>query len=487
MYLRQLIESRLNSADFKLFTNDGKLIPAEKVKEEYQAIRNYLLNSSQGDFSPVAIKLKKDYRYFLTILSCMEIGLPYIPMKHDYPENRIEQIKEDSKFRFLVDETFLNQMLTTSFSEVHPLPALSEDAPLYIIFTSGSTGRPKGVVIQRKALSNFFQWMDIHFTKIDSNERLLQVTEFTFDISLMDVGLFLLKNVDVYFSEFEGNIFKLGYEIQQYKITTLNTVPNNLNMFLTDLVADRMDYRSLKHIMIGGSRFSYGLYQKCQQYFSREVDIFNLYGPTECTVYSHVMKLNYEESLDCIDGNISIGKPLSNVEAMIEADGKEAASFERGELLLSGIQLLKEYVNNPEQTQKALITFNGSLFYKTGDLAYKDEVGRYFIVGRNDDTIKSRGFRINLLDIDSYIQKVPYIQDCTTIAVESDVDNQTIAYMILKELKTVKQVKKDLATYLLDYQIPEKILFVESYPTNVSGKVCRKTLKAQYIETNKKA
>ena len=149
---------------------------------------------------------------------------------------------------------------------------------------------------------------------------------------------------------------------------------------------------------------------------------------------------------------------------------------------------MREYINNPEQTQKALVTFEGETFYRSGDLAFKNDKGEYFIVGRADDTIKYRGFRINLLDIDSYITRLSYIQDSVTIAIPNEnTENQTIGFIILKEDKTVKEIKKDLMQLLLDYQIPEKMLFVTSYPTNVSGKVCRKTLKAQYLESLNKA
>jgi amino acid adenylation domain-containing protein len=488
VYIRQLIETRLNGNDFKFFDCQKQLVSMEKVRKEYNAIKNYLLDHHSSEKDCLAIKLTKDYRYLLTMLACMEIGIPYIPMKSDYPENRIEQIKEDSKFTLLVTDQNIEILVSYSQQSIIKLSEISPERAMYIIFTSGSTGRPKGVIIQRKAATNFFQWMDAYFPNVTKQDRLLQVTEFTFDISLVDVGLFLLKNVEVYFTSFENNIFKLGFEIETHKITALNTVPNNLNMFLSDMVADRMDYKSLKHLFIAGSRFSFGLYQKCQKYFTPDVNLYNLYGPTECTVYSHGKKISFHDQDDCSEHNVSIGQPLTNLFSVIVQDGEVVKPHERGELYLGGVQLLKEYINNPEQTKTAIVEFQGKRFYKTGDLAFMDEKGDYYIVGRNDDTIKYRGFRINLLDVDSYILKVPYVQDCATIAIENESgENQTVAFMILKEIKTVKEIKKDLALVLLDFQIPEKIIFVESYPTNISGKVDRKALKANYLVSSKKA
>jgi D-alanine--poly(phosphoribitol) ligase subunit 1 len=485
--IRELIQQRMDSP-LKVFSKEGTLISDVQLKSEYKIIRQYLLDHHSGPHDCVAIKQNKDFRYLLTILACQEIGIPYIPMKHDYPMDRVGQIQEDSHFTILITDEKMEEILSYKEAKKTDLPLVDGEKSAYIIFTSGSTGRPKGVIIQRKALDNFYQWAHSYFSNVTSKDRLLQVTEFTFDISLLDVGLFLTKNIETYFSNWNGNIFKLGFEIETHRISALNTVPNNLNMFLSDLVADRMDYKCLKYLFIAGSRFSHGLYEKCLHYFPEPIEIYNLYGPTESTVYSHGKKFNFEEGQDCNNGNVSIGSPLPNVFSVIVNDGKLVASGERGELLLGGIQLLKEYSNNPEQTQKAMTEFEGKLYYKSGDLAFMDEKGDYFIVGRNDDTIKYRGFRINLLDIDSYITRIPYVQDSVTIAIEdTNADNQTLGFVILKENKTIKDLKKDLSQILLDYQIPEKIFFVENYPTNVSGKVCRKTLKANYIESLEKA
>ncbi len=486
MFIRQLIQERINSS-CKIFNREGMLIPESVIRAEYFSIKQYLLDHYSREDDCVAIKLIKDYRYMLTMMACMEVGVPYIPIKWDYPEDRIDQIKIDSNFSLLIDEDKIKEILNHKKVIKTLLPEITGERPLYIIFTSGTTGRPKGVIIQRKALENFFIFLKESFTKITDQDKLLQITEFTFDISLIDIGIFLIKNVSVYFSNFDNNIFKLGFEIETHKISFVNTVPNNLNMFLSEFIAERMDYTSLKHLFIGGARFSYGLYQKCQKYFPSDVDVYNFYGPTEATVYCHYKHITYQAPLDCIEGVVSIGDCLPHVKAHIVSDGKILNANEKGELYIGGVQLLKEYINNPEQTSKALIELQGELYYRSGDLAFRTESHEFFIVGRTDETIKYRGFRINLLDIDSYMTRLPYIQDAITIAIPNEMtENQTICFIILNEEKTIKEIKNDLSTLLLDYQIPEKIIFIKEYPTNISGKVCRKTLANNYIESLRK-
>lgn len=485
MYLNKLVQNRLSSTELNLYDRQGVLLSPQKVRDEYSAIKNYLL-AHTGTEEIIAIKATKDYRYLLTVLSCWEIGRTYIPMMVDYPDHRVQQIREDSHFKLLVTDEFMQEMIKAQLPE-RAVAAIDCEATSYIIFTSGSTGKPKGVMIPRKALTNFTQWVGEEFKHVTANDHMLQVTEFTFDIVLTDVALFLQRNVPVHFSNFNNDLFRLAYEVETYGITTLSTVPNNLSMLLSDVMKDRVNLSKLSTLMIAGARFSYGLYQKCRTRLGTHIHLYNLYGPTESTVYSHGKKMTFRELEDCSGLNVAIGKPLPNVTAVVVKEGVVRKTKEEGELLLGGVQLLSRYMNEPEKTVQALINFQGQTYYRTGDIAFCDERGDYYVIGRLDDTIKVRGFRINLLDIDSYIQKLPYIEDVATIAIPHEVaENQTIAFMRLKEPKSVKEIKKDLLQYLLDYQIPEKIIFVESYPVNSSGKIDKKVLKENYLNSQKK-
>lgn len=481
MLLRQLIQTRMNSS-FRIFDREGNLQSPEKIRSEYSHIRRFLIEMHEKDKSPVVISQTKDYPYLLTMLACMEIGIPYIPVTVDYPQDRFEQIKFDSKFQMVIDDTKVREIQSQPEGRHPVLPSVNPDSTVYVMFTSGSTGKPKGVTIPRRALENFFTHLRDCFPDVSRGDRILQVTEFTFDISLVDVGMFLVKDCELHFSQFSKDIFRLAYEIEKARITFLNTVPNNLNMFLSDTVAGRTNYQSLKHLFIAGGRFSYGLYNKCKSALKSDVNVYNFYGPTESTVYSHGHKLTFEESTDCVEQIVSIGKPLPGVTAeIVSAEGNICGPLEKGELHLGGVQLLKGYINNPEQTQKALVKINDEIFYKTGDLAFQKSSGRFFVIGRTDETIKHRGYRINLLDIDSYITRLPYVQDSVSIAIPDELtENEIVAFLILKEEKTVKEIKQDLRTLLLDFQIPTNIVFVKNYPTNDSGKVDRKVLRENY-------
>ncbi len=477
--LREKINFRIFKDSFELFGINGERVSNERFILQYVKIRNYLSQKIHVGGS-IAICLDKNENYFLTMLACMEVGIVYIPLSCHYPEKRIQQIQEDTQFQMLFDQDTFDLILSQTEREYTPHP-INECSPLYIIFTSGSTGRPKGVVISRGAAKNFCFWLSDYFNKIDKTDHLLQVTEFTFDISLIDVFLFITNNVKVYFSEFKGNIFTLAWEIEQYQISVLNSVPNNFNMLLEADVFERFDSSSLKTLMIGGARFSLGLYKRVTTHF-KHLNVYNFYGPTEFTIYSHIKKIEFNEN-DVQKGVVSIGHPVVNCVSKILYSENE----DKGELLLGGRQLMNQYVNSSQRTKEVLKEIDQISYYCTGDVAFTNEEGEFFIVGRMDDTIKHRGYRINLSDIDSYILKISYIQDCATIAVPDEyMENKLISFYIKEkkvENKSVGQIKKEMSQYLLDYQIPEELISVEVLPVNSSGKICKKTLLNQYLAT----
>ena len=464
MYLSKKIKSRINSA--KIYDKKGNKVDNSVIKNEFNAIKNHLLkNYNRADI--VAIKMDKDYRYLLTLLACMSIGITYIPLNIKWPNKRIEQIRELSGCYVIKEDDI-------DFLDIKESNVLFENEILYIIFTSGSTGAPKGVKIKREGFINFVKWSDTYFNKINNNDKILLTTDFTFDISLVDISLLLTKDLSLYISNFNNSVFKLLYEIEQYKITTHSTVPYNYSMIMNEDVYPKANLSSLKHIMLGGARFPYNLYYSFKEKL-QDCNIYNFYGPTEATIYCSIHKINYNEQEELHKNNITIGKPFFNNEFLIYKD----------ELLISGKQLMEGYLNNEAKTKEALVTINGKLYYKSGDIAFKNEFGNYFIVGRKDDTIKVAGYRVNLSDIDSYILSVEYINNVATIAIDNEEgENDLICYLILNDNENIniKQIKKDFKEIMPSYQIPKYIKVVDEFPLNNSGKICKLTLKDKFLK-----
>lgn len=459
MKLHKIIEERL--ATIKLNDKSGNPIEPEQSFREYCIIKNMLL-SEFGNGDIVGIKFDKDYKYLLTLLACMSIGLTYIPLSNKWPDERIEQIRTLSGCRVLTEEMFDFHSSNDSISN-----KVIMNETLYIIFTSGSTGAPKGVKISRGAYLDFLLWSNDYFIGITEDDRALLTTDFTFDISLVDVSLLLSKNIRLYMSNFNNNVFKLLYELESYKITIHSTVPYNYSMIMHEDVFPKADISSLKHIMIGGARFPNNLYANFKKYLPT-ANIYNFYGPTEATIYCSIHKFNYTKS-EVYNNNVTIGRPFYNNRFTIIAD----------ELYIAGTQLMSGYLNDELKTSQVLIDIEGTMHYKTGDVVFKSEEGNYFIVGRKDDTVKVTGYRVNLSDIDSYILQLEYINNVATVAIENSVsENDLVSYIISDDSKVeVKKIKRDLKEIMPEYQIPKFIKIVESFPLNNSGKICKLTLK----------
>jgi acyl-coenzyme A synthetase/AMP-(fatty) acid ligase len=467
MYIHNLIEENLSKLN--LYDKNGYFIEYSRLENEYFIIKNHLLEKyNEGDI--VAIRLDKDYKYLLTILACMSIGITYIPLNIEWPNERIKQIEELSGCSILNED----DIEFDKFISLNPIVKYNNEV-LYIIFTSGSTGVPKGVKIKRTGYENFLIWIDSYFKNINEEDKMLLTTDFTFDISLVDISLFLTKRLSLYISNFGNNIFKMLFELEKYKITTHSTVPYNYSMLMHENVYSKGDISHLKHIMIGGARFPYNLYYSFKEKLSL-CNIYNFYGPTEATIYCSIHKLSYKERFELHKNNISIGKPLLN----------NYFKIYDGELLIRGEQIMIDYLNNPEKTAEAFISIDNKLYYKSGDLVFQNSENNYFVVGRKDDTIKVVGYRVNLSDIDSYILNIEYINNVATIAIDNEEgENDLISYIILNNKNIdVKKIRTDLKKIMPTYQIAKYIKVVETFPLNNSGKVCKHTLKQMFLDKN---
>ena len=478
MKIKQMIDRYIQRPS-ALYDKKGQEWEAQKIRNEFGAIRSALYHH-HDEHDIVAIYADNGPRYLLTILACQSLGLCYIPLRENWPMARVRQIQELSGFRTLVTDALLQQWIEDEDSFEDGEFFVAPESNLYIMFTSGSTGEPKGVVIKRESYENFLFWLEENFFEIDSSDRLLNSTHFTFDVSLTEIGLLLTKNVHWYCSNLDNNALVLAKELSDYQITVSVTVPNNYNLVLSERIFPELDLSQLKSVLLAGSKLPEALHSKFQEMLPN-VHLYNCYGPTEATIYCLFKKMNFS-STDIYRNNVSIGQALRGCEAgMINQNGDE------GELVIGGVQVMSEYLNRPELTNEVIIELDGSRFYKTGDIVFQNDEGEFFVTGRADDTVKVAGQRVNLSDIDGYLLKLPYVKDAATIAISDDVrDTELIGYLCLEGEKTEKEIFADLVKILLKFQIPKKILFKDNLPKNNSGKICKKTLLADWTSKTKK-
>ncbi len=482
MYIQTLIRNLLYHSSAVFHDAQGNEISKDRIGSDYSAIKHYVLDRA-GLEDIVAIHLPYDFHYLLTILACMEVGVPYIPLRQSWPATRIDQIKLLTNYTILIDDNQLKTICRGHNDACSGRVNISPDAPLYIMCTSGTTGEPKAVVIQRKAYEHFLKWFGSEL-QCGPDCRILFTADFTFDVSLQDVGLLLLKHCESYFSQFNGNLFHLAHEIDSYEIHSIATVPNNLNLLLQNNIFERSSLQSLKQLCLAGSRFFYGTYRSIWEKLPRLEALYNFYGPTEATIYCLYQRLSGAEMDEVKEANVTIGRAAPGLRCLLrDQSGK---SIERphsvGELLVAGPQVMREYLGDSKRTSQSLSFINGNSYYGTGDIAFFDDSGKYYIIGRLDETLKRRGYRVNLLDIDSYIQKLDCVLDSATIAIpDTMIDHLLVTYVIPKQPIPEIAMRQKLSQVLVEYQIPDYIFYTNSFPTNNSGKICKESLKRMFV------
>jgi len=486
MYIHDRISALMTGNTLRVHDDGGELIPPSLIASEFRRIKSFIENRTPFG-GKVAVRLSYDHHYLLCALACMATGRIYIPLSLDWPEQRIAQIRASSGLDLCIEADTLKAILDSGGNPNDPPPAiLDPDATLYIIYTSGSTGEPKGVMISRRNYEAFLRFLDGYFPNVRASDNLLMVARYTFDMSLLDMAMLLIRQLGYFFSKSAGSAFQLALEIEDYAITWIDAVPNQVGIVLDDAVSSRADLSSLRHVVLGGSRFPWKLLEELKTKLPPMVDLCNAYGPTETTVYTHFKRFTRDLTLDAHEGTLSVGKVIpGSVCQLVDlgSHGIVSEPYTRGELVLGGAQLMQGYCNDPERTAKSLLQLEGTTYYHTGDIAYRNEIDEYFIVGRLDETIKRRGYRINLLDIDSYIQRVKGVQQCMTLAYPADGIEHWILTVVQRDLNsamTSADLRAELAKVLVSYQIPDQIEFMEDLPQNGSGKLSRKALMVDY-------
>jgi len=488
MLIRKLIQDYFNCPP-SMTEGLCQTISSGKIKAEYRLILSWV-SQSQG---PIGIHLPFGRHYFQTLLACMEVGKVFIPLRESWPKAHLSQVCDQLSIETVIEKDSLVSILNQKSNQrkAITLPPLSSNQSIYQICTSGTSGTPKVVDISRNAYSNFIQWMKNYFNEL-RNETLLCTTHYTFDVSYAEIGFSLLYRGPMHFSTFTANadVFSLANEIESKKVSLLFTVPNNINLLLSELVYKRTDLSHLKNLVLAGQRFSKNTYDLIFQKLPHSKSIYNAYGPTEGTIYTHVHKMSRNDS-DFNGENVSIGTPVDNMTCSIvqsenEKKGERQTPNKQGELWVAGPQIMKGYINNLSETKKVLVKMDGKVHYRTGDLCFQNDRGNHFVVGRMDDTIKRRGFRINLSDIDAYIQKIAGIGEAATVAeLQKGFEYKLIAFVKLTEKINFQEIKKRMAKMMVSYQIPDVIKIIDQFPTNNSGKICKRTLLDHYCSLRK--
>jgi len=435
-----------------------------------------------GDGDRVGFKLERSAEMVPVILGIWRLGASYVPLDPYFPSDRLAYIVDDAQLRLVVTTAELDdlpaiveRLYTDAFDAHYALPLMpisTQDDTAYILYTSGSTGKPKGVEIGQHALLNFMSSMH-RSLGFDAQTRLLSVTTPSFDISVLELILPLVAGGHVQVADHastrDGSL--LAGLIDQHAINTLQATPATWHM-----LAQHAEPEALKGLTVlcGGDVLPQPL---ADRLLLQTAAVWNLYGPTETTIWSSLVKLQPGVP-------VSLGKPIANTQFLV-LDEKQRLLPPGilGELWIGGAGLAKGYWQRPELTQALFrddLGFTGQRWYRTGDQVRWNSRGELEHHGRLDFQVKLRGFRIELEEVQACLEALDGVEHAVASVLQNDLGTSLVAYIVAQPgaQLAVSSLKSQLKAQLPVYMVPSEFVFLEKLPLTPNNKIDRKRLPA---------
>ena len=445
---------------------------------------NHLIAEGINKEEIVGVMTGDPLQTVISMLGIMKAGAVYLPVDKNYPEERIKFMISDSGIRFLVydgkiDEHYKNLKIINPgeiIKNQSTLPGnnipvnIEPDNLAYMIYTSGSTGQPKGTVIPHKGLNNL-TYNQIRDFSVTGNSKVLQFASFGFDASISEIFMALLSGATLVMidNEVKKDIDKLIDVFNKEEITTVTLPPTLLNILPPDKL------QTLETIISAGEKLTVEIANKWKD----KVNLINAYGPTESSVGVTCYRV---EDLSGDWGSVPIGKAIDNVEVYILDDELNLVpQGVTGEICIAGDGLARGYWNKPELTAEKFVPniYGKGKLYKTGDLGKFNRDGVIEFIGRKDEQVKLRGFRLELGEIEENLRSIENIDDAAVVVKDQGTENaKIIAFVVSGNDVKTEDIIKVLRNKLPDFMIPSLIERLDKLPLTPNGKVDKKYLQS---------
>jgi len=423
---------------------------------------------------------KRDENIFVSMLGILKSGNGYLPIDPALPLDRIQHMISDSGCKCVVLSKECDSIssairvpsLCVEDSLTHNGTALSTEVlpehNCYIIYTSGSTGVPKGVVLTHRNTVNFCcnNTEIIGSIRKAENPIMLSTTTIAFDIFVTESLLQLINGLTILLASREQQ--NEQHPLAEYALfhgaSALQTTPSKMRALLYD--DSCCEYlANMSTIILGGEELPEELY--CSLAKHTDADIFNIYGPSEATVWitTNLVK----------DNDMTIGRPFANTQIFILQGDRLCAVGEPGELCVCGDSVGLGYLHRPELNKEKFVTnpFGSGLMYRTGDLACWRTDGCIHYIGRIDNQIKINGQRIELGEIENTVRSMPDIQNVVVVV---NAEKSICCYFVADKKIPFERIENRLRSKLPVYMIPQHFMQIEKMPLTGNGKLDRRAL-----------
>jgi len=474
-------------------------------------LAHHLVSLGVGPERLVGVCMERSIEMVAGLLGILKAGGAYVPLDPAYPKERLRFMLKDSQVSVLLtqaklvenrgwrmedgDPGFLrlrsgeasildprlkvvcldrNRPMIAQQGSENPRIHIDSHNLAYMIYTSGSTGQPKGVQIEHRSVVNCLCSIgrEINLSQRDS---WLAVTTISFDIAALELYLPLIGGSKIIVANKDERIdpVQLSARLKFSGVTVIQATPSLWQV----LVEPHWESRSGVKILCGGGVLSR---QLANQLLERSSSVWNLYGPTESTIWSTMTKVTVA------DKPLSIGRPITNTLIYILDACLQAVPIGiPGDLYIGGDGLARGYLNRPELTSEKFVAnpFNNnpnSRLYRTGDRAKYLADGNIEFLGRDDNQVKIRGHRIELEEIENILNRHPAVKESVIVARDRipSGEKDLVGYVVLNKASAadLNDVRRFLTIKLPEFMIPNVLMILEALPLMPNGKIDRSKL-----------
>jgi amino acid adenylation domain-containing protein len=498
--IHQLFEEQVEKApDAIAVVFEDRQLTYQALNQRANQVAHYLKKLGVGAETLVGICVERSLEVIIGTLAILKAGGAYVPLDPSYPKERLNFMLEDTQIPVLLTHERLSENLPRDDTHMVCLDRdweqitqesnenLNGEATAknlaYAIYTSGSMGKPKSVLVPHHAVINVLT----HVRKalaLTEKDTMPLVANVCFDISVMELFLPLIVGARLVVANRRTAVdgAEIEHMLSMCDITIMHATPATWRLLL------QVGWKGVKKLTIlcGGEALQREL---AEQLLTRGSSMWNLYGPTETTIYSSAA--NYRSELN--GGRVSIGYPVANTQTYIlDPHLQPVPVGVLGQLHIGGEGLARGYLNRPDLTVEKFIPnpFSkepGARLYKTGDLARYLPDGKIEFLGRIDHQVKIRGFRIELGEIEAVLSEHPQVRETVVLAREEDpgdpsaslmMDKQIVAYIISRKEQacTINELRSFLRRKLPEAMVPTAFVFLDAFPRTPNGKLDRGAL-----------
>jgi amino acid adenylation domain-containing protein len=438
----------------------------------------------------VGVHVARSPEMVVAVLGVLKAGAAFLPLDPSYPKERLRYMIDDARVPVVLSQRAHAAELPASEAEVlalddswwegaAPFAAAADPESLaYVIYTSGSTGRPKGVAVPHRGIVNYLTWASAEYRVAEGKGAIVH-SSLAFDLTLTSLFSPLVVGGAAYLVD-ERGIDALGEAAAAVRdLAVIKITPAHLEVLAHSVPAE--DAGELANCFVIGGEALFAEHLAHWRRHASATRLINEYGPTETVVGCCI----YDATATSSDVVIPIGRPIANTRLyVLDGDGEPVPAGVVGELYVGGAGVARGYLGVADVTAAKFVPdpFSGepgARLYRTGDLARHRADGNLEFIGRVDQQVKVRGFRIELQEIEAVLGEHPAVEETAVIVREDQPgDKRLVAYAVLRAgaAAMVGELLDHLGVRLPKYMIPHTVVLLDRLPLTVNGKIDRDLL-----------